>query len=91
MVKESRFDYLIIDLSACIPLQWANIKNEVEAQVDDFIQITVFCPPRSQLDVFVYRNAGKVYCYIFMGILGGRERPQYNIISPDTRYLIEKV
>ena len=27
MAKERRFDYLIIDLSACIPLQWANIKK----------------------------------------------------------------
>ena len=45
-------------------------------------------PSPPQLDAFVYRNAGKVYRYIFMGIPGGRERPQYNITSPDTRYLM---
>ena len=36
-------------------------KNEVEARVDNFIQITVFCPPMPRLDAFVHRNAGKVY------------------------------
>ena len=29
--------------------------------MDNFIQITVFCPPEPRLDAFVYRNAGKVY------------------------------
>ena len=28
--------------------------------MDNFIQITVFCPPEPRLDAFVYRNAGKV-------------------------------
>ena len=27
--------------------------------MDNFIQITVFCPPESQVGAFVYRNAGK--------------------------------
>ena len=31
-------------------------KNEVEARVDNFIQITVFCPPMPRLDAFVHRN-----------------------------------
>ena len=90
MAKERRFDYPIIDLSVSIPVS-KHKKNEVEARVDNFIQITVFCLLEPQLDVFVYKNAGKVYCYIFMGIPGGRERPQYKIISPDTRYLMKKV
>ena len=33
-----------------------------EARVDNFIQITVFCPPDPRVGgAFVYRNAGKVY------------------------------
>ena len=32
-----------------------------EAQVDSFIQITVFCPPEPPVGAFVHRNAGKVY------------------------------
>ena len=35
--------------------------NEDEAQADNFIQITVFCPPEPRVGAFVYRNAGKVY------------------------------
>ena len=31
-----------------------------EARVDNFIQITVFCPPEPQVAAFVYRNDGKV-------------------------------
>lgn len=30
-----------------------------EARVDNFLQITVFCPPDPRVDAFVYRNAGK--------------------------------
>ena len=44
-----------------IPLQWANIKNEVEARVDNVIQIAIFCSPEPRLDAFANRNAGKVY------------------------------
>ena len=29
--------------------------------MDNFIQITVFCPPEPRLGAFVYRNAGKIY------------------------------
>ena len=29
--------------------------------MDNFIQITVFCPPEPRIGTFVYRNAGKVY------------------------------
>ena len=29
--------------------------------MDNFIQITVFCPPEPRIGAFVYRNAGKVY------------------------------
>ena len=29
--------------------------------MDDFIQITVFCPPKPRVGAFVYRNARKVY------------------------------
>ena len=29
--------------------------------MDDFIQITVFCPPEPRVGAFVYRNARKVY------------------------------
>ena len=29
--------------------------------MDNFIQITVFCPPEPRVGAFVYRNAGKVY------------------------------
>ena len=29
--------------------------------MDNFIQITVFCPPEPRAGAFVYRNAGKVY------------------------------
>ena len=29
--------------------------------MDNFIQITVFCPPEPRVGSFVYRNAGKVY------------------------------
>jgi len=29
--------------------------------MDNFIQITVFCPPEPRLDAFVNRNVGKVY------------------------------
>ena len=50
----------LIDLSR-IAVQPANIKNEVETRVDNFLQITVFCPPEPRLDAFVYKNAGKVY------------------------------
>ena len=48
-----------IDLSR-IMLQRANIKKDW-ARVDNFIQITVFCPPKPRVGAFVYRNAGKVY------------------------------
>ena len=30
--------------------------------MDNFIQVTVFCPPEPRVGAFVYRNAGKVYC-----------------------------
>ena len=29
--------------------------------MDNFIQITVFCPPKPRVGAFVYRNAGKFY------------------------------
>ena len=29
--------------------------------MDNFIQITIFCPPEPRLDAFVNGNAGKVY------------------------------
>ena len=29
--------------------------------MDNFIQISVFCPPEPRVGAFVYRNAGKVY------------------------------
>ena len=29
--------------------------------MDNFVQITTFCPPEPRVDVFVYRNTGKVY------------------------------
>ena len=29
--------------------------------MDNFIQITVFCPPEPQVGAFVHRNVGKVY------------------------------
>ena len=29
--------------------------------MDNFIQITIFCPPEPRVGAFVYRNAGKVY------------------------------
>ena len=35
--------------------------HEVEAQVDSFIQITVFCPPEPRVGAFVHRNSGKVF------------------------------
>ena len=31
--------------------------------MDNFIQITVFCPPEPRIGAFVYRNAGKVYSH----------------------------
>ena len=43
------------------PSSEQTLKNEDEARVDNFIQITVFCPPDPRLDAFLYRNAGKVY------------------------------
>ena len=43
------------------PSSEQTLKNEVEARVDNFLQITVFCPPDPRLDAFLYRNAGKVY------------------------------
>ena len=30
-------------------------------KLPNFIQITVFCPPKPRISAFVYRNAGKVY------------------------------
>ena len=37
-------------------------KNEVEARVDNFVQITVFCSPKkTRVGAFVYGNAGKFY------------------------------
>ena len=34
--------------------------------MDNFIQITVFCPPEPRIGAFVYRNAGKVYtCFYY--------------------------
>ena len=40
-------------------------RNEDEALVDSFIQITVFCPPEPRVDAFVHMNAGKVYKSLF--------------------------
>ena len=37
--------------------------NEVEASVDNFIELTVVCDPRPPAGCFVYRNAGTVYCH----------------------------
>ena len=37
-------------------------RNEDEARLDSFIQITVFCPPEPPVGAIVYRNARKVYC-----------------------------
>ena len=37
-------------------------KNKVETRVNNFIQITVFCPLNLELVPLFYRNAGKVYC-----------------------------
>ena len=34
--------------------------NEVEARVDSFITITVFCPAEPQVGAFVHMNAGTV-------------------------------
>ena len=31
--------------------------------MDNFIQITVFCPPEPRVGAFVYRNAGKIYSW----------------------------
>ena len=36
-------------------------RNEVEAHVDNFIQITVFCQHKPRVDAFMYRNTEKVY------------------------------
>ena len=36
-------------------------RNGNEARVENFIQITVFCPPEPRVGAFGYRNAGKVY------------------------------
>ena len=33
--------------------------------MDNFVQITVFCPPEPRLDAFVYKNAGKLYCVFY--------------------------
>ena len=38
--------------------------------MDNFIQITVFCPPEPRIGAFVYRNAGKVYRTLFQPFLG---------------------
>ena len=35
-------------------------RNEVEARVDNFIQITVFCPPEARVGAFVHINAETV-------------------------------
>ena len=32
--------------------------------MENFIQITVYCPSEPRLDAFVYRNAEKVYCCV---------------------------
>lgn len=32
-------------------------RNEAEVRVDNFIQITVCCPPKPRVGTFVYRNA----------------------------------
>ena len=37
--------------------------------MDNFIQITVFCPPEPRIGAFVYRNAGKVYCPKLEGLI----------------------
>ena len=37
------------------------LKNEVEARVDNFVQITVFWSPKTRVEAFVYSNAGKFY------------------------------
>ena len=44
-------------LSSCEQTQ----RNEVEAPVDNFIQITVFCRHKPRIDAFIYRNVEKVY------------------------------
>lgn len=48
-------------------------KNEGEALVDYFIQITVFRPSDPRLDAFVYKNAGKVYYEVKCLLLNSEE------------------
>ena len=37
-------------------------KKKVETRVNNFIQITVFCPPNLELVPLFYRKAGTIYC-----------------------------
>ena len=36
--------------------------------MDNFVQITVFCSPKTRVEAFVYRNAGKFYYSISVKI-----------------------
>ena len=38
-------------------------RSKGDARVDNFIQITVLCPPKPRVRAFVYRNAEKVKVY----------------------------
>ena len=38
--------------------------------MDNFIQITVLCPPEPRVGAFVYRNAGKVYMKNYADLRG---------------------
>ena len=56
--------------------------------MDNFIQITVLCPPEPRVGAFVYRNAGKVYGSVNSkthtpDILGGGVRPGSLNAEPD--------
>ena len=49
-----------IDLAAFCSSEQTQ-RNDPEAWVGSFIQIIVICPPEPRADVFVDRNAGKVF------------------------------
>jgi len=39
----------------------------MRTRVDNFKQITIFCPPELRVCAFVYRNAGRVYSLLESG------------------------
>ena len=77
-----------IDLSACIPLQWANIKKSRSRSRSrlgwtiSYKSLYFVHPSLNLIPSFTGMHEGNIY--------RRRERPQYNIISPDTRYLMQK-